>query len=280
MSLRPALRSPDPTITIVVPARNDATSLERILPELPRVHQVILVDGDSVDGTVETARRVLPGITVVPQTRRGLGNALACGFEAATGDVIVVFAADGSTDPSEIPAFVEALVNGADVARGSRFRRGVGVGSEGRTVLRSTGNLGLNVLCNVLLGTKYSDLGYGYSAFWREILPAFDLLPSTVPAPVGGGTLWGDGFEIETVLTCRMAAAKLRVTEVPSVEKKRIDGGSNPSSIGEGLRVLKTILDEKRRDASAIRSIREESDHRPIVSVTGPIRIDAGREVA
>lgn len=278
MSLRPALRSPDPTITIVVPARNDAKSLERILPELPRVHQVILVDGDSVDGTVETARRVLPGITVVPQTRRGLGNALACGFEAATGDVIVVFAADGSTDPSEIPAFVEALVNGADVARGSRFRRGGG--TDDRTVLRSTGNLGLTLLGNVLLGTKYSDFGYGYSAFWREILPAFDLLPSTVPAPADGGTLWGDGFEIETVLTCRMAAAKLRVTEVPSAEKKRIDGGPNPSSIGDGLRVLKTILDEKRRDSTAIRSIRRESDQRPVVAVTGPLRIDAGREVA
>jgi glycosyltransferase involved in cell wall biosynthesis len=278
MSLRPALRSPDPTITIVVPARNDAKSLERILPELPRVHQVILVDGDSVDGTVETARRVLPGITVVPQTRRGLGNALACGFEAATGDVIVVFAADGSTDPSEIPAFVEALVNGADVARGSRFRRGGG--TDDRTVLRSTGNLGLTLLGNVLLGTKYSDFGYGYSAFWREILPAFDLLPSTVPAPDDGGTLWGDGFEIETVLTCRMAAAKLRVTEVPSAEKKRSDGGPSSSSIGDGLRVLKTILDEKRRDSTAIRSIRRESDQRPVVAVTGPLRIDAGREVA
>ena len=89
-------RSAFPTITIVIPARNEARNLEVVLPKLPEVDQVILVDGHSTDGTVETAQRVLPGITVVEQTRTGKGNALACGFEAAKGDIIVMFDADGS----------------------------------------------------------------------------------------------------------------------------------------------------------------------------------------
>jgi glycosyltransferase involved in cell wall biosynthesis len=277
MTLRNTLRSSTPTISIIVPARNEAKNLEVILPQLPDVHEVILVDGNSVDGTVETALRVLPGIKVVHQTRKGKGNALACGFEAATGDIIVMFDADGSADPAEIPAFVDTLVKGADVAKGSRFRKGGG--SEDLTIFRSTGNHGLNMICNILLGTKYSDLCYGYNAFWRDVLPAIDLLPSTLPMPANGGMLWGDGFEIETILTCRFAAAKLRVTEVPSFEKNRIHGESNLNAISDGIRVLKTIFDEKRRENAAVARVRNE----PAVvtaSITAPIRIDAEQEVA
>jgi glycosyltransferase involved in cell wall biosynthesis len=280
MSLRTSLRPADPTISIIVPTRNEAKNLEVILPLLPKVHEVILVDGNSVDGTVETALRVLPGIKIVHQTRTGKGNALACGFEAATGDIIVMFDADGSADPEEIPAFVDALLQGADVAKGSRFRRGGG--SEDLTLFRSTGNLGLNMICNVLLGTKYTDLCYGYNAFWRDVLPAIDLLPSTLAAPAGGGMLWGDGFEIETILTCRMAAAKLRVTEVPSFEKNRIHGESNLNAISDGIRVLKTIVDEKRRENASVARIRREPafDVAEATAVTAPIRIPAEQEVA
>src|ERR1700761_3945509 len=97
-----------PKISIVIPARNEARNLESVLPELPSVHEVILVDGNSTDGTIETAKRIMPGIKVIQQTRKGKGNALVCGFQAATGDVIVMFDADGSADPSEISEFVRS----------------------------------------------------------------------------------------------------------------------------------------------------------------------------
>ena len=92
----------DPRISIVVPALNEALNLAAVLPQLPKVHEVILVDGGSVDGTVEAARRALPGIITVQQTRRGKGNALAAGFARVTGDIVVMFDADGSADPAEI----------------------------------------------------------------------------------------------------------------------------------------------------------------------------------
>ena len=114
-----------------------ANDFELVLPELPPVHEVILVDGHSIDGTVETARRVLPSIRVTTQSRRGKGNALACGFSMATGDLIVMFDADGSADPSEIPRFVQALLDGADFAKGSRFVQGGG--SHDITALRRAG---------------------------------------------------------------------------------------------------------------------------------------------
>jgi len=234
-----------PRISIVIPARNEARNLEVVLPTLPAVHQVILVDGHSVDGTVETALRVLPGIEVIQQTRRGKGNALACGFAAVTGDIVVMFDADGSADSGEIPAFVEALLGGAHLAKGSRFLPGGG--SADLTVIRRIGNLGLNLVTNVLLGTRYTDLCYGYNAFWTEALPHLDLPDPGLPEREDGRMHWGDGFEIETILNCRIAVAGLVIAEVPSVEKLRIHGVSNLSAVRDGFRVLKTILDERRR---------------------------------
>jgi glycosyltransferase involved in cell wall biosynthesis len=118
-------RSAYPAVSVVVPTRNEARNLEVVLPAIaavrPAVHEIIVVDGHSTDGTLETARRTLPWVRVMSQTRRGKGNAMACGFAAATGDVIVMFDADGSADPGEIPAFVQALVAGADCAKGSWF---------------------------------------------------------------------------------------------------------------------------------------------------------------
>jgi glycosyltransferase involved in cell wall biosynthesis len=245
-SLLPAAasRPGEPRVSIIIPARNEARNLEVILPELPPVHEVVLIDGHSHDGTIETAQRVMPSIKVLTQTRKGKGNAMACGFDAATGDVLVMFDGDGSADPAEIPAFVQALVDGADFAKGSRFA--AGGGSDDITQLRKLGNSALNGTTNVLFGTRFTDLCYGYNAFWRDILPVLDLPDPGLPAPADGSMLWGDGFEIESMINCRVAVAGLEIAEVPSVEKVRFFGESNLRTFVDGRRVLKTILTEKR----------------------------------
>jgi glycosyltransferase involved in cell wall biosynthesis len=242
-------RSANPTVTIVIPARNEARNLEVILPKLPDVEQIVLVDGNSVDGTIETAERTRPGITVVRQTRTGKGNALVCGFEAAKGDIVVMFDADGSADPGEIPAFIEALMAGADFAKGTRFHPAGG--SEDITLLRRFGNGLLNLLTNMLFRTEFSDLCYGYNAFWRDIVPLMELPPGLDGEP-GDSMRWGDGFEIETVLNCRVAAAGLAIREVPSVERPRMFGKTNLRTFADGFRVLVTIMTEWRRHRSAV----------------------------
>jgi glycosyltransferase involved in cell wall biosynthesis len=227
-------------VSVVIPALNEARNLEHVFAALPAgLHEVIVVDGHSTDGTPEVARRLRPGVRVIAQTRKGKGNALACGFAAATGDIIVMIDADGSTDPAEIPSFVAALVAGADFAKGSRFAPGGG--SSDITALRRLGNRALGMVVNAMFGTRYSDLCYGYNAFWAKHLPVFGLTPDSP----GQRAVWGDGFEIETVLNLRAATAGLTIAEVPSYEHDRVYGTSNLKTFRDGGRVLRTIVTER-----------------------------------
>ena len=235
-----------PRVSVVVPAMNEAENLPHVLPLIPDVHEVILVDGWSTDRTIEVARQLRPDIRIVSQERAGKGAALCAGFEAATGDIIVTIDADGSTDPREIPAFVEQLKNGADFVKGSRFLSGGG--TSDMPLYRQFGNFGFVMMVRVLYGGRFTDLCYGYNAFWKRVLP--DL------------ALDGDGFEIETMMNIRALRAGLRVAEVPSFEAKRVYGEGRLRTIPDGLRVLRTILSERlprRRRAIAIRGQEPET---------------------
>jgi glycosyltransferase involved in cell wall biosynthesis len=192
---------------------------------------VILVDGNSHDDTIEAARRAYPEIRVLTQSGRGKGDAFRTGFAAVRGNLVVMLDADGSADPAEIPRFVAALESGADFAKGSRFLPGGG--SDDITGLRSLGNTCLSGTANLLHGTRFTDLCYGYNAFWARCLPFIAL---DVP-----------GFEVETLINLRIAGAGMKITEVPSYERDRISGQSNLNTFRDGFRVLGTIFSEARR---------------------------------
>ena len=224
-----------PRISVVIPARNEAPNLQYVLPHIPSiVGEVILVDGDSSDDTVGVARQLLPTVRIVKQVGKGKGDAIKAGLAASTGDIVVMLDADGSADPNEIPRFVEVLIAGNDFAKGSRFAKGGG--SHDLTLIRSMGNYGLSKLVNLLFQASFSDLCYGYNAFWKH---CFDHVE-----------IDSDGFEIETMITIRMHQAQFKIVEVPSFEHPRIHGASNLHTFKDGWRVLKTIVRERRRKAS------------------------------
>jgi glycosyltransferase involved in cell wall biosynthesis len=234
-----------PAVSVVVPALNEARNIPHVFAQIPAdVHEVILVDGYSIDETVAIARQVRPDVHVIAQTRQGKGNALACGFAAATGDIIAMIDADGSADPAEIPKFVAALLDGADFAKGTRFAEGGGSGDITR--LRSLGNYALTAFFNACYSRNYSDLCYGFNVFWRRHLPVLGLDATSPLRADGDGRLWGDGFEVETLIHVRVAKAGLVVAEVPSYEHARIHGVSNLNAFSDGRRVLQTILAERR----------------------------------
>ncbi|MFY9487542.1 MAG: glycosyltransferase family 2 protein [Solirubrobacterales bacterium] len=229
----------NPRVSVVIPARNEAPNLPIVFKNIPEdVYEIVLVDGDSTDGTADVALSLRDNVRVVGQDRPGKGNALICGFNACRGDVIVMIDADGSMDAAEIPLYVEALTGGADFVKGSRYMPGAG--SEDITKIRSAGNHTLRLMVNTLFGTRYSDLCYGYSAFWRWTLPHLDLDC--------------DGFEIETMMNIRAHTAGLRVAEVPTWEYDRIHGESNLNAVRDGLRILRTIVTERLTPPSRRRS--------------------------
>jgi glycosyltransferase involved in cell wall biosynthesis len=196
-----------PSISVVIPTRNEAKNLPYVLPHIPAiVNEVILVDGHSKDDTVAIAQQLLPNIRVIQQNGKGKGDALRTAFAACTGDIIVTLDADGSSDPKEIARFVDALEWGYDFAKGSRFL--TGADSSDISWVRWQGNKALCVLVNVLFGTRFTDLCYGYNAFWRRSL--------------NGMTIEGGGFEIEAEMILRMHKAGLKIVEVPSHEYRRV----------------------------------------------------------
>ncbi len=226
-----------PRVSVVVPTRNESRNLPYVFQTLPDdVFEIIVVDGHSTDGTADVALGLDSRVRVVEQEGRGKGDALRLGFASVTGDIVVMLDADCSADGREIPRFVDTLRAGADFAKGTRYA--LGGGSEDITRLRSLGNKALTAQVNLLYRTRYSDLCYGYNAFWRHCLPhiAVDCT----------------GFEVETLMMCRIAKAELTVAEVGSFEWNRRFGVSNLNALTDGLRVQRTILAELFRSPTAV----------------------------
>jgi glycosyltransferase involved in cell wall biosynthesis len=223
------------SVSVIIPALNEAENLALMLPSVPSwVAEVILVDGNSTDGTIAVAKAIRPDIRVVQEDGRGKGCALRTGFAAATGDIIVMLDADVSMEPAELPLYVGALLSGADFVKGSRFLQGGG--TSDMPLHRKLGNKAFVWMVRLFFGGNYSDLCYGYAAFWRDVLPELDL--------------HGDGFEIETVMNIRALKAGLRISEVPSFEDKRAYGEGRLRTFPDGMRVLKAILSERFRPST------------------------------
>lgn len=223
-------------ISVVIPAYNEADNLRWLLPQLANAYEVIVVDGESTDGTGDVVRELCPRATLIHQRPQGKGAALRAGFAAAMGDVVVMIDADGSMDPLEMDTFVALIARGFDVVKGSRHS--CGGGSEDLTFIRRLGNRLFVLLANLLYGSSWSDLCYGYIAMRRS---AIDRL-----------RLHSDGFEIETEICVHAVTADLAVAEVPSYELNRRSGVSKLHPLRDGWRVLKVLLRNRLRQRAEV----------------------------
>jgi glycosyltransferase involved in cell wall biosynthesis len=217
-------------IGVVIPALNEEKNIEEVICKLRDFgyDNILVIDGKSKDNTAKVAAKL--GAKVVTQEGHGKGGAIRQVLRNRyfDVDVLVLMDADGSMDPKEIPAFVDAMYSGADVVKGSRFLKGgYTYDMEG---IRKFGNSMLMFCVNFLWSAKYTDLCYGYFAFNKNAVEQI--------APL----LESDGFEIETEIFIKALDLGLIVKEIPSTEFPRKYGESNLHSLRDGFKILKTIL--------------------------------------
>jgi glycosyltransferase involved in cell wall biosynthesis len=217
------------TVSLVIPTLNEARGLRRVLPAVPRwVDDVIVVDGGSTDSTIDVVTEICPDARVIHQQSRGKGGALKEGIRASAGTIVVTMDADGSMDPGDIINAVGALLAGADFVKGSRELPGAG--SADFTVIRRIGNRTLTRVANMLFGGDWTDITYGFNAYWRSMIVDLDVL--------------SDGFEFEIQAAARAARTGLRTTEIACFEAPRVGGDSKLSPMRDGWNILRLLLSE------------------------------------
>jgi glycosyltransferase involved in cell wall biosynthesis len=207
---------------------NEVKTIGNVLSEISKHMQypseVLVVDA-SDDETPMVAAKF--GARVLRQRGNGKGSALRQAFCALDSDIIVMIDGDASMRPEEIPRFVETIISGADIAKGSRF---LSYGrSEDLSFVRKVGNLLFVSLVNLIWSARYTDICYGFLAFRADALET--LKPH----------LKSKGFQIETEICIRAKRLGMRIVEIPSVELRRRHGQSKLSGVRDSARILRTI---------------------------------------
>lgn len=224
------------SLSVVIPARNEEVTLPALLDELQPVlselkksrgleSEIIVVDDHSTDKTAALSRA--RGAKVVAnQGPNGKGAALRAGFDASTGEVLVMMDADGSHVPDDIPLFLAFIEKGYGLVVGSRSTGG----SDEYTLTRLTGNVLLTGAFLFMSGVFVSDALNGFKAFRRDV---YTCRPYTA-----------NEFEIEIELLFNALRQGYRIGEFPSHEKERAGGEMKSKTMRHGFRFLFRILKE------------------------------------
>lgn len=220
-------------VSLLIPALNEAKNIAFLLENrmvlLPSMAEVTVIDGGSTDTTADVAAAL--GAKIILQKGTGKGDALRQAFKGDhAGDIVVIMDADGSNRPEEIPQLTAAIVNGADIAKGSRFLKGGG--STDLSFIRKIGNKLFVSVVNRAWSGEYTDLCYGFMAFRR------DAVRKLVPL------LESKHFQIETEICIKARKLGLKVVEIPSIELKRRHGASKLRGFHDSLSIAKVILGE------------------------------------
>lgn len=217
-------------VSLIIPTKNEAGAIGRVLKEIPKklIHEIIVVDGHSTDGTEKEAKT---GIRrgrdkFILQKKKGFGNALKQAFKEASGDVIIIMNGDGSHNPNDIKKLIDKIKQGYEYVIASRYIKGGR--SDDDTFIRFIGNRTLTFLTNLLHGSHVTDSLHFYTAINRESLKkAYPTSP---------------GFEFCIEILIRAHRAGLKFAEIPVVERARYAGESKVNIFSAGARIFWMIL--------------------------------------
>lgn len=217
------MNSPD-SISIVLPAKNEAQNLINLLPQLKALHpsaEILVINDGSTDDTAQVARAGGAKVISHPYSQ-GNGAAIKTGARNAKGDILVFMDADGQHDPADISSLLETLKSGYDMVVGARS-----VKSQA-SLMRRAGNGFYNRLASIMTGHKIDDLTSGFRAARADKFRKFlYLLPN--------------GFSYPTTSTMAFFRSGFPVAYIPIHAGKR-EGKSHIRLIRDGTRFFIIIL--------------------------------------
>ena len=207
-------------ITILVPTVNEIDGMRAMMPRIKKewYDQLIVVDGNSTDGTLEYARE--HGYEVLTQKKKGIRRAYFEALEHVTGDIVIPFSPDGNSIPEVIPELIKKISEGYDMVIASRYMGGATSDDDG--LITGFGNKLFTTMINVLHGGRYTDSMGMYRAWRKNLLFELDLHKEE--GYVTERLTGVEGIGLEPLLSIRCAKRKMRVAEIPGSEPKRLGG--------------------------------------------------------
>lgn len=206
-------------VTVLIPTLNEIDGMRVIMPRIKKdwYNQLLIVDGNSTDGTLEYARE--QGYDVIVQKKEGYRHAYTEAFAQVTGDIVITFSPDGNSIPELIPVLIEKMKEGYDMVIVSRYIGGAK--SDDDDIFTGFGNWLFTKIVNVLHGGHYTDAMVIYRAYRTELFTSLDLHREESYTPE---RLFKTVIPLEPLLSVRCAKRKLRVAEIPGDEPARIGG--------------------------------------------------------
>jgi len=206
--------------TLLVPVLNELDAMKVIMPRVKRewVDQILVVDGDSTDGSADYARE--QGYDVYVQKQRGIRYAYIEALPLIRGDVLITFSPDGNSIPELIPPLLDKLQEGFDMVIVSRYFPPAK--SEDDDLVTGFGNWVFTKSCNLLFGGSYTDAMVIYRAYRTSLLKELEIDQDrwyTTPE-----RLFFTRIGCEPMISARAAKRKLKIAEIPGDEPARISG--------------------------------------------------------
>ncbi|HBG60819.1 MAG: histidinol phosphate phosphatase [Omnitrophica WOR_2 bacterium GWF2_38_59] len=207
-------------VTLLVPTLNEIDGMKTVMPKVNRdwVHQILVVDGQSTDGTVEYAKE--QGYDVVIQQKKGMRHAYMEALPHVTGDAILTFSPDGNSIPELIPECIKKYEEGYDMVIVSRYAQGAK--SYDDDAITAFGNKLFTTSISLLHGFHYTDAMVIYRIYSTKLIKELDL--DKDESYETEEKLFGTNISWEPLLSIRAAKRGLKIAEIPGDEPAR-DGG-------------------------------------------------------
>ena len=215
-------------VSLIIFTLNEIDGMKAIMPRIKKegYDQLIIVDGGSIDGTIEYAKE--NGYPLFTQKEKGAGAAFREAMAKATGDIVVIFSPDGNSLPEKIPELVAKAREGYDIVIASRYLEGAK--SYDDDVVTAFGNWFFTHLMNLLFGSKFTDVFVMFRAYKRESINMLGIDTNNCS--------WG------SLILIRATKKKLKIAEIPGDEPARRGGERKMSPLGNGSRELMAFLKE------------------------------------